>query len=313
MGIGLYRLGNLLGTGNLAAKIFKKSHRTPKNPSPLQTTSHDGARLEHIYQVINGVGMYPVCLGETSDCRRAGWAHWLGHARAGSLIGRYRLTLYVLDERQQNHRISRVSIIARSCVYNISALMADLRWSCGMPLLILKEANMRLMPEPSTGMDDDYKGFIVGFIDCDSYRITASDGGVYPSPVISWNDQSWISWTQRYWFVGWKHDRFVNWRLSCLNFKQWYSSILFYPRVSDRLKNAAHRNTDQFIKERLYAFRLAATARNCPSLKTVFMCAGMTKPKAMFDKAFYLYPSNWSSNAAEWGKPSARIGSTSPV
>ena len=54
MGI-VYRLGNLLGTGNLVAKIFKNP-TDPKNPSLAKLQAMMARPPEHIYQVINGVG-----------------------------------------------------------------------------------------------------------------------------------------------------------------------------------------------------------------------------------------------------------------
>ncbi len=176
--------------------------------------------------------------------------------------------------------------------------MADLHGH-GHAFIDFKEANMRLMPEPSTGMEDDYKGFIVGFIDCDSYRITASNGSVYPSPVISpemtspeYHEHKDIGLLDE------KHDRFV---LAIELFKILNNGIhpFYFIPVSDRLKNAAHRNTDQFIKERLYAYGLQPQPEIAPLKNSIHMCWD-DQTRAMFDKAFLSTHPTDRPSAAEW-------------
>ena len=296
MGI-VYRLGNLLGTGNLVAKIFKNPI-DPKNPSLAKLQAMMARPPEHIYEVINGVGY-----------TQFAWVRHLIVGEHDELIG------YAMPELDFDRSLSlnpfmypreaaKLTAYQQSLNYrvqlcaNISALMADLHGH-GHAFIDFKEANIRLMPEPSTGMDDDYKGFIVGFIDCDSYRITASDGSVYPSPVISpemtspeYHEHKDIGLLDE------KHDRFV---LAIELFKILNNGIhpFYFIPVSDRLKNAAHRNTDQFIKERLYAYGLQPHPEIAPLKNSIHMCWD-DQTRAMFDKAFLsIHPTDRPS-AAEW-------------
>ena len=296
MGI-VYRLGNLLGTGNLVAKIFKNP-TDPKNPSLAKLQAMMARPPEHIYEVINGVGY-----------TQFAWVRHLIVGEHDELVG------YAMPELDFDRSLSlnpfmypreaaKLTAYQQSLNYrvqlcaNISALMADLHGH-GHAFIDFKEANMRLMPEPSTGMDDDYKGFIVGFIDCDSYRITASDGSVYPSPVISpemtspeYHEHKDIGLLDE------KHDRFV---LAIELFKILNNGIhpFYFIPVSDRLKNAAHRNTDQFIKERLYAYGLQPHPEIAPLKNSIHVCWD-DQTRAMFDKAFLSTNPTDRPSAAEW-------------
>ena len=296
MGI-VYRLGNLLGTGNLVAKIFKNP-TDPKNPSLAKLQAMMARPPEHIYEVINGVGY-----------TQFAWVRHLIVGEHDELIG------YAMPELDFDRSLSlnpfmypreaaKLTAYQQSLNYrvqlcaNISALMADLHGH-GHAFIDFKEANMRLMPEPSTGMDDDYKGFIVGFIDCDSYRITGSDGSVYPSPVISpemtspeYHEHKDIGLLDE------KHDRFV---LAIELFKILNNGIhpFYFIPVSDRLKNAAHRNTDQFIKERLYAYGLQPQPEIAPLKNSIHVCWD-DQTRAMFDKAFLSTNPTDRPSAAEW-------------
>lgn len=296
MGI-VYRLGNLLGTGNLVAKIFKNP-TDPKNPSVAKLQAMMARPPEHIYEVINGVGY-----------TQFAWVRHLIVGEHDELIG------YAMPELDFDRSLSlnpfmypreaaKLTAYQQSLNYrvqlcaNISALMADLHGH-GHAFIDFKEANMRLMPEPSTGMDDDYKGFIVGFIDCDSYRITGSDGSVYPSPVISpemtspeYHEHKDIGLLDE------KHDRFV---LAIELFKILNNGIhpFYFIPVSDRLKNAAHRNTDQFIKERLYAYGLQPQPEIAPLKNSIHVCWD-DQTRAMFDKAFLSTHPTDRPSAAEW-------------
>ena len=296
MGI-VYRLGNLLGTGNLVAKIFKNP-TDPKNPSLAKLQAMMARPPEHIYEVINGVGY-----------TQFAWVRHLIVGEHDELVG------YAMPELDFDRSLSlnpfmypreaaKLTAYQQSLNYrvqlcaNISALMADLHGH-GHAFIDFKEANMRLMPEPSTGMDDDYKGFIVGFIDCDSYRITASDGSVYPSPVISpemtspeYHEHKDIGLLDE------KHDRFV---LAIELFKILNNGIhpFYFIPVSDRLKNVAHRNTDQFIKERLYAYGLQPNPEIAPLKNSIHVCWD-EQTRAMFDKAFLSPHATDRPSAAEW-------------
>ncbi|WP_313421236.1 hypothetical protein [Moraxella sp. CTOTU49803] len=296
MGI-VYRLGNLFGTGNLVAKIFKNP-TDPKNPSLAKLQAMMARPPEHIYEVINGVGY-----------TQFAWVRHLIVGEHDELIG------YAMPELDFDRSLSlnpfmypreaaKLTAYQQSLNYrvqlcaNISALMADLHGH-GHAFIDFKEANIRLMPEPSTGMDDDYKGFIVGFIDCDSYRITGSDGSVYPSPVISpemtspeYHEHKDIGLLDE------KHDRFV---LAIELFKILNNGIhpFYFIPVSDRLKNAAHRNTDQFIKERLYAYGLQPQPEIAPLKNSIHVCWD-DQTRAMFDKAFLSTNPTDRPSAAEW-------------
>lgn len=296
MGI-VYRLGNLFGTGNLVAKIFKNP-TDPKNPSLAKLQAMMARPPEHIYEVINGVGY-----------TQFAWVRHLIVGEHDELIG------YAMPELDFDRSLSlnpfmypreaaKLTAYQQSLNYrvqlcaNISALMADLHGH-GHAFIDFKEANIRLMPEPSTGMDDDYKGFIVGFIDCDSYRITGSDGSVYPSPVISpemtspeYHEHKDIGLLDE------KHDRFV---LAIELFKILNNGIhpFYFIPVSDRLKNAAHRNTDQFIKERLYAYGLQPQPEIAPLKNSIHVCWD-DQTRAMFDKAFLSTHPTDRPSAAEW-------------
>lgn len=296
MGI-VYRLGNLFGTGNLVAKIFKNP-TDPKNPSVAKLQAMMARPPEHIYEVINGVGY-----------TQFAWVRHLIVGEHDELIG------YAMPELDFDRSLSlnpfmypreaaKLTAYQQSLNYrvqlcaNISALMADLHGH-GHAFIDFKEANIRLMPEPSTGMDDDYKGFIVGFIDCDSYRITGSDGSVYPSPVISpemtspeYHEHKDIGLLDE------KHDRFV---LAIELFKILNNGIhpFYFIPVSDRLKNAAHRNTDQFIKERLYAYGLQPQPEIAPLKNSIHVCWD-DQTRAMFDKAFLSTNPTDRPSAAEW-------------
>ena len=69
--------------------------------------------------------------------------------------------------------------------------------------------------------------------------------------------------------------------------------------MSDRLKNAAHRNTDQFIKERLYAYGLQPQPEIAPLKNSIHVCWD-DQTRAMFDKAFLSTNPTDRPSAAEW-------------
>lgn len=296
MGI-VYRLGNILGAGNLVAKIFKNP-ADPKNPSLAKLEAMMARPPEHIYEVINGVGY-----------TQFAWVKHLIIGENGQLIG------YAMPELDFDRSLSlnpfmypregtKLTAYQQSLNYrvqlcaNISALMADLHRH-GHAFIDFKEANMRLMPEPTTGVDDEYKGFIVGFIDCDSYRITASDGSVYPSPVISpemtspeYHAHKDISRLDE------KHDRFV---LAIELFKILNNGIhpFYFVPLSERLKNSANRNTDHFIKERLYAYGLQPHPEIAPLKNSIHGCWD-EQTRALFDQAFLSNDPAERPSAAQW-------------
>lgn len=296
MGV-VYRIGNVLGSGNLVAKIFKNP-ADPKNPSKAKLQAMMARSPEHIYEVINGVGY-----------TQFAWVQHLIFNDDGTLIG------YAMPELDFDRSLSlnpfiypreaeRLTDYQNSLNYrvqlgaNISALMADLH-AHGHAFIDFKEQNLRLLPEPKNGKDDDFKGFIVGFIDCDSYRVTGQDGTVYPSPVISpemtspeYHDHKDISRLDE------KHDRFV---LAIELFKILNYGIhpFYFIPLSDRLKNASHRNTDQFIKERLYAYGLNPHPEIAPLKNSIHQCWD-DKTRQLFDKAFLSLDPNDRPTAQAW-------------
>lgn len=292
-----YRIGNLFGTGNLVAKIFKNPH-DPKNPSRQKLEAMIARPPEHVYEVINGVGY-----------TQFAWIQHLIVDDNGQVIG------YAMPELDFDRSISlnpfmypreaqRLTDYQKSLNYrvqlcaNISALMSDLH-SHGHAFIDFKEQNLRLMPEPKTGVDDDYKGFIVGFIDCDSYRITDAQGHVYPSPVISpemtspeYHEHHDISRLDQ------RHDRFV---LAIELFKILNNGIhpFYFIPLSDRLKNLASRDTDKFIKERLYAYGLQPHPEIAPLKNSIHQCWD-DATRAMFDKAFLSRNPDERPTAEQW-------------
>lgn len=296
MGV-VYRIGNVLGNGKLVAKIFKNP-ADPKNPSKAKLQAMIDRPPEHIYEVINGVGY-----------TQFAWVQNLIFEDDGTLIG------YAMPELDFDRSLSlnpfmypreaeRLTDYQNSLNYrvqlgaNISALMADLH-AHGHAFIDFKEQNLRLLPEPKTGVDDDYKGFIVGFVDCDSFRVTGKDGTVYPSPVISpemtspeYHDHKDISRLDE------KHDRFV---LAIELFKILNYGIhpFYFIPLSERLKNASHRNTDQFIKERLYAYGIAPHPEIAPLKNSIHQCWDDTT-RQLFDKAFLSLDPNDRPTAQAW-------------
>lgn len=295
----VYRIGNLLGTGNLVAKLFKNP-QDPKNPSQAKLQSMIDRPPEHVYEVIDGVGY-----------TQFAWVQHLIFSDDGQLIG------YAMPELDFDHSLSlnpfmypreatRLTDYQNSLNYrvqlgaNISALMADLH-SHGHAFIDFKEQNLRLLPEPKTGLNDDFKGFIVGFVDCDSFRITGQDGTVYPSPVISpemtspeYHEHKTISRLDQ------KHDRFV---LAIELFKILNYGIhpFYFIPLSERLKNAANRNTDQFIKERLYAYGVVPHPEIAPLKNSIHQCWDDTT-RSMFDQAFLSTDPNQRPTAQDWEK-----------
>lgn len=296
MGV-VYRIGNVLGSGNLVAKIFKNP-ADPKNPSKAKLQAMIDRPPEHIYEVINGVGY-----------TQFAWVQHLIFEDDGSLIG------YAMPELDFDRSLSlnpfmypreaeRLTDYQNSLNYrvqlgaNISALMADLH-AHGHAFIDFKEQNLRLLPEPKTGVNDDFKGFIVGFVDCDSFRITGQDGTVYPSPVISpemtspeYHEHKDISRLDE------RHDRFV---LAIELFKILNYGIhpfYFIPK-SERLKNLSNRNTDQFIKERLYAYGLNAHPEIAPLKNSIHGCWDDIT-RAMFDDAFLSKNPDDRPTAQQW-------------
>lgn len=279
----VYRIGNVLGNGNLVAKIFKNP-QDDKNPSKAKLQAMLQRPPEHIYEVINGVGY-----------TQFAWVQHLIFEDDGSLIG------YAMPELDFDRSLSlnpfiypreaiRLTDYQNSLNYrvqlgaNISALMADLH-AHGHAFIDFKEQNLRLMPEPKTGVNDDFKGFIVGFIDCDSYRVTGNDGTVYPSPVISPEmTSSEYHQHKNIALLDEKHDRFV---LAIELFKILNYGIhpFYFIPLSERLKNAPNRNTDQFIKERLYAYGVTPHPEIAPLKASIHGCWDDVT-RQLFDRAF---------------------------
>ncbi|MFW2176974.1 MULTISPECIES: hypothetical protein [unclassified Moraxella] len=296
MGV-VYRIGNLFGNGNLVAKIFKNP-KDPKNPSKAKLQAMLNRPPEHVYEVINGVGY-----------TQFAWVQYLIFEDDGSLVG------YAMPELDFDRSLSlnpfmypreaeRLTDYQKSLNYrvqlcaNISALMADLH-AHGHAFIDFKEQNLRLLPEPKTGINDDFKGFIVGFVDCDSFRVTGQDGTVYPSPVISpemtspeYHEHKDISLLDE------KHDRFV---LAIELFKILNYGIhpFYFIPLSDRLKNLSHRDTDQFIKERLYAYGLNSHSEIAPLKASIHACWD-DATRVMFDKAFLSTDPNDRPTAEQW-------------
>lgn len=309
-GMGLvYRLGQLNASNRqeklveekLVAKIFKNP-TDPKNPSREKLTTMIERPPEHVYEVINGVGY-----------TQFAWVRYLIMDDNDRLIG------YAMPELDFDRSISlnpfiypnegkRLTAYQNSLNYrvqlgaNISALMADLH-AHGHAFIDFKEPNMRLMPEPvsyhAPRASDEYRGFIVGFIDCDSYRITRADGKIYPSPVISpemtspeYHEHKNIALLDE------KHDRFV---LAIELFKILNNGIhpFYFIPLSDRLKNMPHRNTDQFIKERLYAYGQQPHPEIVP-LKNSIHEAWDDVTRTMFDRAFLSTDPAQRPSASEW-------------
>ena len=296
MGV-VYRIGNVLGGGNLVAKIFKNP-TDPKNPSQAKLQAMIARPPEHVYEVINGVGY-----------TQFAWVQDLIVADDGQLIG------YAMPELDFDHSLSlnpfmypreahRLTDYQNSLNYrvqlgaNISALMADLH-AHGHAFIDFKEQNLRLLPEPKTGVNDEFKGFIVGFIDCDSFRVTGADGTVYPSPVISpemtspeYHEHKTIALLDE------KHDRFV---LAIELFKILNYGIhpFYFIPLSERLKNAHNRNTDQFIKERLYGYGITPHPEIAPLKNSIHACWDDVT-RAMFDQAFLSPNPNDRPTAQAW-------------
>ncbi|MGL5252443.1 MAG: hypothetical protein ACRC7U_04795 [Moraxella sp.] len=296
MGV-VYRIGTPVSQQPLVAKIFKHPHDN-KNPSLSKLQTMIERPPQHVYQVIGGVGY-----------TQFAWVQYLIMDDRGQLIG------YAMPELDFDRSISlnpfiypreaeRLTDYQKSLNYrvqlcaNISALMADLH-AHGHAFIDFKEQNIRLMPEPNTGRDDDYKGFIVGFIDCDSYRITRADGKVYPSPVISPEMTSPEYHLHKdIALLDEKHDRFV---LAIELFKILNNGIhpFYFIPLSDRLKNLANRDTDHFIKERLYAYGLVAHGEIAPLKASIHHCFDETT-RAMFDQAFLSHNPEDRPSAQAW-------------
>lgn len=305
MGV-VYRLPHLAehlgrqGSQKLVAKIFKDP-ADPKNPSREKLTTMIERPPAHVYEVINGVGYTQFA--------------WVRHV---ILDDKDQLIGYAMPELDFDRSMSlnpfiypnegkRLTAYQNSLNYrvqlgaNISALMADLH-AHGHAFIDFKEPNLRLMPEPVAyggANQERYNGFIVGFIDCDSYRITRADGKVYPSPVISpemtspeYHEHKNIALLDE------KHDRFV---LAIELFKILNNGIhpFYFIPLSDRLKNLPNRNTDQFIKERLYAYGQKPHPDIAP-LKNSIHEAWDDATRALFDQAFLATEPNARPNASDW-------------
>lgn len=296
MGV-VYRIGDLFGTGRLVAKVFKRRD-DPKNPSLAKLQTMLARPPAHVQEFING-----------TRYTQFAWVQYLVFADDGRLMG------YAMPELDFERSISlnpfmypreaaRLTPYQNSLNYrvqlcaNISALMADLH-AHGHAFIDFKEQNLRLMPEAGTPANDAYKGFIVGFIDCDSYRITDEHGQVYPAPVISpemtspeYHEHKDISRLDE------RHDRFV---LAIELFKILNFGIhpFYFIPLSERLRNLTQRNTDQFIKERLYAYGLAGHPEIAP-LKASIHTFWDDGTRQMFDRAFLTPNPDDRPTAHDW-------------
>ncbi|WP_395144297.1 hypothetical protein ACF3NV_09650 [Moraxella atlantae] len=296
MGV-VYRIGDLFGTGRLVAKVFKRPD-DPKNPSLAKLQTMLARPPAHVQEIING-----------TRYTQFAWVQYLVFADDGRLMG------YAMPELDFDRSISlnpfmypreaaRLTPYQNSLNYrvqlcaNISALMADLH-AHGHAFIDFKEQNLRLMPEGGATANDAYKGFIVGFIDCDSYRITDEHGHVYPAPVISpemtspeYHEHKDISRLDE------RHDRFV---LAIELFKILNFGIhpFYFIPLSERLRNLTQRNTDQFIKERLYAYSLVGHPEIAP-LKTSIHTFWDDGTRQMFDRAFLTPNPDDRPTAHDW-------------
>ena len=231
---------------------------------------------EHIYPWINGWGI-PSLLG---------WDIWLSASMMSWLAmpcQSWTLMVVIAQSFYVPPRTAKltaypwqVSIIACGCVPILWPMMADLHGH-GHAFIDLKKPICALMQSQARAWMM-IKAFIVGFIDCDiSYRITASDGSVY---LVCYHPEMTSPEYHEHKDIGLldeKHDRFVLAIELFKIFKQWYSSILFYPCVRPIKKCLPIATPTNLSKERLYALWLAATAKIAP-LKTVFMCLGWPNP-----------------------------------
>lgn len=294
----VWKIGNVFGQGNLVAKIYHRPDEA-KTPTEEKLWAMIHRTPDSIQEIIDGVKYtqfaWPQYVVKDDHQRFIGFAMpELDFSRSISLNpfmypreAEKKLTDY------QNSLNNRVQLGA-----NISALMADLHRH-GHAFIDFKEQNLRLMPQAPNGHEDEYKGFIVGFIDCDSFLITDARGNRYPCSVISpemtspeYHQHQDISQLDE------KHDRFV---LAIELFKILNYGIhpfYFIPK-SERLKNQASRITDDFIKQRLYAYAIAPNPEIAPLKQSIHECWD-DKTREMFDKAFLSENPDDRPTAQQW-------------
>lgn len=283
----VWRIGNVFSqegdTSNLVAKIYHNPD-DPKTPSEEKLRAMIARTPDHVQEVINGVAY-----------TQFAWVLYLIKDDHQRCIG------FAMPELDFNQSISlnpfiypreasRLTDYQNSLNYrvqlgaNISALMADLHRH-DHAFIDFKEQNLRLMPEALDGQDDEYKGFIVGFIDCDSFLITDNDGRKYPCTVLSpemtspeYHQHKDIAKLDE------KHDRFV---LAIELFKILNYGIhpFYFIPLSERLRNLSSRVTDSFIKERLYAYGVTPHPEIAPLKNSIHECWD-DGTRAMFDRAF---------------------------
>lgn len=283
----VWRIGNPFskdgGTGNLVVKIYHNPD-DPKTPSEEKLRAMIDRTPDHVQEVINGVAYtqfaWVLHLIKDDHQRCIGFAMPELDFNQSISLNPF---MYPREARQltdyQNSLNYRVQLGA-----NISALMADLHRH-QHAFIDFKEQNLRLMPEAFDGQDDEYKGFIVGFIDCDSFLITGNDGQKYPCTVLSpemtspeYHQHKDISKLDE------KHDRFV---LAIELFKILNYGIhpFYFIPLSERLRNQSSRVTDLFIKERLYAYAITPHPEIAPLKNSIHECWD-DGTRAMFDRAF---------------------------
>lgn len=283
----VWRIGNPFskdgGTGNLVAKIYHNPD-DPKTPSEEKLRAMIARTPDHVQEVINGVAYtqfaWVLHLIKDDHQRCIGFAMpELDFNQSISLNPFMYPREAVQLTDYQNSLNYRVQLGA-----NISALMADLHRH-QHAFIDFKEQNLRLIPEAFDGHDDEYKGFIVGFIDCDSFLITGNDGQQYPCTVLSpemtspeYHQHKDISKLDE------KHDRFV---LAIELFKILNYGIhpFYFIPLSERLRNQSSRVTDYFIKERLYAYATTPHPEIAPLKNSIHECWD-DGTRAMFDRAF---------------------------
>lgn len=293
----VWQIGNRMGTGNLVAKIYHNA-TDPKTPSEQKLLAMIDNPPDHVQEVINGVRYtqfaWPQYLIKDENLDFVGFAMpELDFSHSISLNP----FMYPREATQlteyQNSLNYRVQLGA-----NISALMADLHRH-GHAFIDFKEQNLRLIPEPLDGKDDVYKGFIVGFVDCDSFLITDRTGHRYPCTVISpemtspeYHQHKDITLLDE------KHDRFV---LAIELFKILNYGIhpFYFIPLSQRLKELPSRVTDNFIKEKLYAYGVTPHPELAPLKNSLHECWD-DGTRALFDRAFLVANPNDRPTAQEW-------------
>ncbi len=183
---------------------------------------------------------------------------------------------------------------------NISSQLADIH-SQGHAVIDFKEDNIRLVREALSDNkeENEYKGFIAGFIDCDSFLVTDRYNKQYPCTVLTpeitspeFHEYQNIKLLNEY------HDRFV---LAIQIFK-----ILNYgihpfvglPR-SERVLNKVKNTTDSKIEEGLYAYAMNGHPEVDPVSSSIHDCWD-DKTREMFDKAFLSKDPKDRPSAQDW-------------